>query len=132
MTSDHFSDKVHELVSTIIVSLWVLVSPLIPPFLLVGAFDFIDFIVGVRASRKNGIHFTLSNALQRTMDKLIWQGSGLIVAFLIEHFLIRDIPLFKAMEIGMIVIQAQSIREKIKILSGFDILKDPVKILKRR
>lgn len=125
-------ETLQEHLIVIMISIWTMITPLLVPFLLIGVFDAIDFVVGVRASRKLGQEFTISKAMQRTADKLTWQGASLIVTFLIQHFFIKDIPIFQGTYVGIIVIQLQSIREKIKILSGVDVLKDTVNYFKKK
>lgn len=126
-------DKIIEKLLMFLISIWTFITPMIMPFLLIGLFDVIDFIVGVRASRKQGCQFTISTAMQRTIDKLTWQGASLIVVFLLQHFLIKDaVPIFQATYVVIIVTQAQSIRENIKILSGFDVLKDTMTLISRK
>lgn len=124
-------EKAFDLIMTVMMALWLHVSPLIVPFLIIGIFDAIDFYTGVRASRKQGEIFTMSNAMSRTHDKLTWQGAALIVAHILEFYFFKELPLFKATMFGLIWIEGQSIREKIKILSGKDILKEPFNMIKR-
>lgn len=125
-------EKIQELIFNAFIAFLGIIAPLLIPFLIILIFDLIDFVTGVRASHKKGSTFTFSMAMERTIDKLTGQGAALIVAFVLQKIFLNDLPLMKAIELAIIITQAQSIRENVKNLIDFDILKDTVNLLKRK
>lgn len=125
-------EKIQEIIFTAFISFMSLIAPLLIPFLLICIFDLIDFVTGVRASKKEGQKFTMSMAMDKTINKLTGQFAALIVAFILQKIFLNDLPVMKAIELAIVLTQVQSIRENVQTLLNFDILKDTYNLLKRK
>ena len=78
-----------------------------------------DLITGVWASKKEGQNIT-SNGLKRTISKTIAYQTAVIVAFIIETYLVPEMPVIKVVA-GLIgLTEGKSFFENIHRITGID------------
>lgn len=115
------------------VMIGVYFAPVVPSLLLVALFVSADYIVGTKAARKKGEDFTVSESLRISIDKFTNYGIGLLIAQALELWVFQgSVPCLKLVMFMVISAEAQSVRENIKYNTGVDILKDPIRAMKKR
>lgn len=101
--------------------LWLMLLPIQKMLIAVIVLTFIDMVVGIWASVKEGYKVT-SRSLRRTLSKICVYQLSIIVAFLIETYML-DYPLTKAVT-GLIgVIEGKSFFENLYRITKVDFLK---------
>jgi len=88
----------------------------------------IDLMTGILASRKQGIKIT-SSGLQRTIVKLAVYEIAIMLAFLVQHYMVAEIPVANIVSSFVGITELKSCLENIDILSGGDFLKSIIERL---
>jgi hypothetical protein len=111
------------------VSLFALLAPIHAVMAVTGAMIFIDLATGVLAARKRKEPIT-SAALRRTVTKIVVYQTGIITAFLCEHYLLSDsLPIIKLAAAAIGLVEMKSISENLNELNGAPIFATLVKAL---
>lgn len=106
--------------NTLLASLAVL-APIKATLLVVGFLIFADLITGVLRARKQGEKFS-SRALARSIYKTGGYQLAIISGFLVERYLVPDVPIVKIL-VGLVAVaEMTSILENVKAATGVDLL----------
>ncbi len=124
------SDWVIQKIGLLFVWLIMFFTPLVPTILIVTVFVAIDYLMGVQASRKQGIEIT-SRRRKDTVTKTLAYQLTLITAFFLEKFFIKDFPVLKLVSGFIVYVEVTSIDENNKIITGKSILKEILKHFKK-
>ena len=101
--------------------LWLLLLPIKTALTVVLLLVMMDMVVGVRASLKEGYKIT-SRSLRRTVSKLLVYEIVIIVAFLIETYLL-EYPITKAITGLVGIVEGKSFFENLYRITKIDFLK---------
>lgn len=99
--------------------LFVVLLPIRPALIAVSALVIADFITGLWASKKEGKPIT-SSGLRRTVVKGLAYQSAIIVAFVLETYLLDGLPVIKAVTALIGITEAKSFFENVKRITGID------------
>lgn len=125
----HLDSAVAKYVTFSIFGLASFFAPLQATLLFVGGLVVADWVLGVAKSIKSG---TLSS--RRMIDKFyisIGYFLGILVAHAMEGYFGDAVPMVKAVVAIIALTEIQSLRENIAELTGTDILKPIIKILRK-
>lgn len=93
--------------------------PVQPIMMAVSVLVMADFITGVWASAKEGQRIT-SNGLKVTVTKTLAYQAAIVVAFVLESYLIPDMPVVKTVA-GLIgITEGKSFFENLRRITGID------------
>lgn len=105
------------------------ISPLVPTLYFVGILVMSDFITGVIKAHK------AQKLTSRRMSDKVWMTVGyfmaIMVAFAMEKYFGDAVPMVKAVVAIIALTEIQSLRENIEKITGTDILKPLIKILRQ-
>jgi hypothetical protein len=99
-----------------------LLTPVQPLMLATGFLIFIDLITGIASAIKRKDKIT-SYKLKRTLAKILWYNIAIISAFVIEHFMIPEIPFIKGAGAMIALIEGKSVFENLHAITGIDFAK---------
>lgn len=110
-----------------LLSMMVLVlAPVRPVMIAVGALVIFDFITGVWAAKKLGKKIT-SNGFKKTIIKSLVYQCTIIVAFILETYLVEGVPIVKAIA-GLIgLTEGKSFFENVHKITGIDFWSEALK-----
>jgi len=110
----------------------ILVAPIVPSLIVTGVFIIADLATGIWASKKAGRKIT-SRRLRDTIDKAFVYNVSIILAFLIEKYMMKDaFPILRVV-LGLISLaEFKSVSENLHEITGIDLYKKAVKYLKKK
>lgn len=120
-------DTIKKLGFSIVTILAPIQSAIITVFILV----LLDCITGIMASRKQGIPIT-SSGLKDSVIKMFVYQSTIILAFIIETYLVKGIPLTNIASSYVGLVELVSLNENIEIASGKKLLAGLISKFKKK
>lgn len=110
---------IQALILKALAMLVLVLSPIHHLMVAVSALVVLDFVTGVWAALKRSEKIS-SNKMKRSITKAIMYQIALVMAFIVETYLIKDVPVIKVVA-GLIgLTEAQSLTENIKQITGVD------------
>lgn len=103
----------------ILVIMLAVISPIQPILIAVIFLVLVDFVTGIWASIKRQIPIT-SFHMRRTIVKLLAYLSTILVAFIIETYLLSEVPLVKVVSSLIGLTEGKSFLENINVITGID------------
>jgi hypothetical protein len=101
--------------------LLIVLAPVKPIMLAVGVLICVDLITGLWASLKRKRKIT-SRGLRRTIGKMLAYQLAIITAFVMETWLLPDVPMVKVVS-GLIgVTETKSVFENLSFITGVDFI----------
>lgn len=110
----------------------LLLAPIIPSLIVTGVFIIVDLTTGIWASKKAKRKIT-SRRLRDTIDKTFVYNVSILLAFLIERYMVKDaFPILRVV-LGLISLaEFKSISENLHEITGVDLYKRALKYLKKQ
>lgn len=99
--------------------IFLVLAPIHSVLVAVGVLILLDMITGLLAARKRGERITSSN-LKNTVTKGFLYQSSVIVAFLMEHFLLDGIPVVKVVAGIIALTEGKSFFENVHAITGIN------------
>ena len=87
-----------------------------------------DLVTGVWASRKRNEKIT-SSGFKKTVMKILAYQTAVIMAFVMETYLLQGVPLIKVVAGLIAITEGKSLFENIHIITGIDFWKEALKKL---
>jgi len=112
-------DEVWVLIVKFVSMLLVILMPVHSVMLAISALVILDLITGLWAAKKNNEVIT-STGLKKTVTKTLVYQMSIIAAFVIEKFLLEDVPTVKVVAGLIAVTEGKSFFENIHRISGVD------------
>lgn len=110
----------------------VFITPIVPAMLVTGFLITVDFLTGIYASMRQKKKIT-SRRLRDTIDKVFVYNITIIVAFLIEKYMIDGaIPLFRVVLGFISLAEVKSISENFNKITGINLYKKGIAYLKKK
>ncbi len=99
--------------------LFLVLLPIRPVMIAVSILVIADFVTGIWAAKKEKQRIT-SNALRRSVAKTLAYQSTVIVAFIIEKYLLDGMPVVKVVAGLIAITEGKSFFENIHRITGID------------
>lgn len=112
-------------------SILTILAPIQAAIITVFVLVLIDFITGIMASRKQGLPITSARLRDSVVKMLVYQ-STIILAFVIETYLVKGIPLTNIASSYVGLVELISLNENIEIASGKKLLAGLISQFKKK
>lgn len=99
----------------------VVIAPIKPTLIAVSVLVFADFITGIWAALKKKERIS-SNGINKSLMKSFAYMLFIIVAFVIEKYLIDDVPVIKVVSAMITLRESKSFFENMKVITGLDLM----------
>ena len=112
-------EKINLLLLNIIGFLGIYLAPVKDIMIAVSILVVLDFITGIMSARKKKIKIT-SRRFRQTISKTFVYQSTVIVAMVLEKYLMPGIPAIKVVSTLIAITEIKSFFENVEILTGID------------
>lgn len=120
------------MIEEILIFLIVFLSPIMPAIYATGFLISIDFVTGVWGAHKKKEKIS-SRKMRDTLDKILVYNMGIIIAHLIENYMLEGWIPFIRVVLGFVAIsELKSISENLHKITGIDVYKKAIKYLKKK
>lgn len=117
----HFLDKTLNFFIHYFSMMLLVIAPIKPTLIAVAVIICADLLTGVMASRKLGEKIT-SQKLKKTIGKLFIYEFGLLMCFVLETWLIPDVPCSKAFAGYIGMVEGKSLFENMYHITGINVM----------
>lgn len=107
-------------IDSLIIVLTSFLLPLMPTLIVVTLLVIMDFITGLLASYKLKNKIT-SKGFKRTVIKIFLYQCCILVAALLENYIIQDFPIIKGVVMFIALTEAKSFFENVEICTGLNV-----------